>query len=41
MTRCHKCGAEITMDGLAMIEIRYNGVNNIKRVCKKCAFLVD
>ena len=29
------------MDSLAMIEIRYNGVNNIKRVCKKCAFLVD
>ena len=41
MTRCHKCGAEIVMDGLAMIEIRYNGVNNIKRVCKKCAFIVD
>lgn len=41
MTRCNRCGSEISMDGLAFLEIRHNGVNKTKRICPKCAFLVD
>lgn len=40
-TKCDKCGANMVFDDLATVEIRYNGINKVKRVCRKCAFLVD
>lgn len=41
MTICQKCGSEIQIGDLAFVDITYNGMKVSKRICKRCAHIID